>query len=105
VVPLLPNSIVVKHEHSERQIVTDCRMEIRHVHHERCICCNVCDPLARSRKTGAQRDAQSLPNRPEIQSERSTIGSGTTERLASHFAAWPPSKTRMRFCFGSFSSK
>ena len=84
VVALLPDSIVVKDKHGERQIVTDGGVEIGHVHHERCIGGDVRDPLARPRKTSAQRDAQALPDRPEVQSERPVVGAGTTEGLARH---------------------
>src|SRR5260221_5959933 len=70
VVPLLPDSIVVEHEHGERQVMTDRGMEISHVHHEGRVRCDVSHTLAGTGKTGAQRDAQALPNRPEVQSER-----------------------------------
>jgi hypothetical protein len=56
-VPFLPNGIVVEYEHGERQIVTDCGVEISDVHHKRCIRREVGDPLAWSRKASAQCDA------------------------------------------------
>jgi len=105
VVPLLPHGIVVEHKHGERQIVTDGRMEIGHVHHESCICRDVSDPLARSRKTGAQGDAQALPDRPKSSPSDQFSALGLLRALQVTIAAWPPSKTRMRSRLGSFSSK
>jgi hypothetical protein len=74
IVPLLPNGVVVEHEDSERQVVADCSVEIGNIHDERGIRGEVSDPLARSRKAGAQRNGQALPNRAEIRSERPTVG-------------------------------
>ena len=84
IMPLLPDGIVVEHENGERQVMTDRGVEIGYVHDERGIRCEMGNALARSRKAGAQCDAQALPNGSEVQSERPIVGAGAAHCLAGH---------------------